>query len=84
MGRNSITGIPGIVPKEGINRSGIGKKISRVKWDFFEVNMVNLEECGKVNHSGIEEENLGNITKVEYEERQKKFWKVCLHWCKKK
>ena len=27
MGRNSAIGIPGIVPKEGINRSGIGKKI---------------------------------------------------------
>lgn len=55
MGRNYITRIPKIVPKEGINRSGIGKKISRVKWDFFEANRENLEECGKVNHSGIEE-----------------------------
>ena len=34
MGRNSVTGIPGIVPQEGINRSGIGKKNSRVKWGF--------------------------------------------------
>ena len=41
MGRNSVTGIPGIVPKEGINKSGIGRKISRVKWDFFEADMVN-------------------------------------------
>ena len=26
MGRNFVTGIPGIVPQEGINRSGMGKK----------------------------------------------------------
>jgi len=26
MGRNSVIEIPKIVPKEGINRSGIGKK----------------------------------------------------------
>lgn len=27
MGSNSVTGILGIVPKEGINRNGIEKKI---------------------------------------------------------
>ena len=27
MGRNYVTGIPGIVPKEEINKSGIGTKI---------------------------------------------------------
>ena len=53
MGRNYVTGILGIVPQEGINRSGIGKKNYRVKWDFYEVGRVNSEECGKVNHSGI-------------------------------
>ena len=56
MGRNYVTRILGIVPQEGINRSGIGKN-SRVKWDFFEIDRVNSEEYGKVNHSKIEEEN---------------------------
>ena len=56
MGKNSVTGIPGIVPQEGINRSGIGKKNSRVKWGFYETDRVNSEEYGKVNHFRIEEE----------------------------
>ena len=46
-----------IVPQEGINRCGIGKKNSRVKWGFYETDRVNSEEYGKVNHSGIEEKN---------------------------
>ena len=41
MGRNFFTRIPRIVPQEGINKSGIGKKISRVKWDFYETDRVN-------------------------------------------
>ena len=73
MGRNSVTGIPGIVPKEGINISGIGEKNSRVKWGFYETDRVNSEEYGKFNHSGIKEESWGNIKKVEYEERKKNF-----------
>ena len=57
MGKNFVTGIPGIVPQEGINISGIGKKNSRVKWGFYKADRINSEESEKVNHSGIEEEN---------------------------
>ena len=56
MGRNSVTGIPGIVPQKGTNRRGIAKKL-KGKVGFYEMDRVNSEEYGKVNHSGIEEEN---------------------------
>ena len=50
---------------------------------YYETDTVNSEEYGKVNHSRIEKENQGNIMKVDYEEGQKFFGKVYLHWCKK-
>ena len=55
MGRNFVTGIPGIVPQEGINRSGIEKKF-KGKVGFYEAGRVNSEECGKVIHLGFKEE----------------------------